>query len=326
MKNFIKLISAGLVLSMFFICAIASSSSNDETGASKVGEVTAADEEASAEETETEETAAALKDEYHVGDELIVDDMRIVYVASGEYVSDNEYLTPDEGNKYIFIKLFCENQGEDDNTVTFYDFDCYADGYAADMAYINDDTLSATLSSGRSITGSIVFEVPEDASEIEIEYECNWITEEKILFVYDGDSDSGFVADTVAEASENAYSVGDIVENSDLRISYIECGEYISDNSFIQPADGNHYIYFKFEFENISDSDQYVSFYDFDCYADGINCDQTYSDDDLSATISSGRIANGTVTFEVPLDAEIIECEFVNNAFTSDRIVFTYSE
>ena len=80
----------------------------------------------------------------------------------------------------------------------------------------------------------------------------------------------------------------------------------------------------EFEFENIGSSDEVVSSFDFDCYADGLNCKGVYiRDDDLSATLSAGRKTKGTVTFEVPLDATVIEVEYLSNYWSSNRVVFT---
>ena len=118
--------------------------------------------------------------------------------------------------------------------------------------------------------------------------------------------------------------MGDVTEESDLRISYLSCENYESDNMFVTPAEGNHFIKCTFEFENIGSSDQNVSSFEFDCYADGISCNQSFiADDDLSATISAGRKVKGSVVFEVPDDASIVEAEYVSNYWTSERVVFT---
>ena len=86
-----------------------------------------------------------------------------------------------------------------------------------------------------------------------------------------------------------------------------------------------HYIYCEFECENTSKSDQSVTVYDFDCYADGVSCDAFYGmDNSLSGSISPSRKVKGTVAFEVPIDATTIEMEYLNNYWTSDRIIFTY--
>ena len=93
---------------------------------------------------------------------------------------------------------------------------------------------------------------------------------------------------------------------------------------FVVPAEGYHFISCEFEFENVGDSDEFVSSFDFDCYADGISCKGTYiREDELSATLSAGRKTKGTVTFEVPVDAEIVEVEYLSNYWTSNRVVFS---
>jgi len=187
-----------------------------------------------------------------------------------------------------------------------------------------DDMLSATLSPGRSETGKILFEVPKNAAKVEIEYENNLFTEQKYTFLFEGDKDSGFESAAVT-ASPDAFSVGDVVKTGNFTISYLSSEEYDSSNQFLQPKDGYKYIDCKFEFENVSNSDQNVSSGDFTCYADGMSCDAFYGlDDDLSASLSPGRKAAGTVAFEVPEDAKVVEVEYLTNVWTSDRVVFTY--
>lgn len=210
-----------------------------------------------------------------------------------------------------------------DTSVSLYSFTCYADGYAADMYYGGEDSLSATLSAGRGTTGYIYFEVPETAEKIEVEYETNVFTEKKIKFIFEGEKDSGYVQELNAVPTDGAYNVGDVAESSRLKIAYLSCGEYESDNMFIVPANGYHFITCEFEFENVGTADEYISSFNFDCYADGSNCKASYyRNDDLSATLSAGRKVKGTVTFEVPTDAQVVEVEYLSNYWTSNRVVF----
>ena len=98
------------------------------------------------------------------------------------------------------------------------------------------------------------------------------------------------------------------------------------DNMFEQPKDGYHFITCEFEFENVSDSDQIISMYSFDCFADGASCEMVfYRDDVINATLSAGRKAKGTVTFEVPVGSSVVEVEYLTNAWTSNRVVFDAS-
>ena len=264
---------------------------------------------------------------YHVGDTVTSGDLKIVYAASGVYTEENEFLQPKDGYQYIFLKFVFENTSKkSDNSVSSFEFDCFADGYAAD-AYYAENSLSATLSAGRATTGCIYFEVPKDAQTVEVEYTANMITGKKILFAFEGDMDSGYTYDGAqAAASETAYSVGDTAEDGSLKIHYLSCAEYTSDNMFVEPKEGYRYISCEFEFENTGSSDVMVSSFEFDCYADGSACDGCYiRDDDLSATLSSGRKVKGTVTFEVPRDAGIVELEYLSDYWTSERIVFSVS-
>lgn len=265
------------------------------------------------------------KTEYYVGDILMDGNMKIVYMASGEYIEENDFLHPKEGNKYIFLKFAFENtSASSDDSISSFSFEAYADGYSAEKYFGGEDDLSATLSAGRATTGYIYFEVPINAENIEVEYECNIFTEEKIKFIYEGEKDSGYVPEPSAKATEGAYFVGDVVETSKLIITYLASSEFTSDNAFVQPREGYHFIFCEFEFENIGSSDIFVSEYNFDCYADGIVCDASYiREDSLSATLSAGRKTKGTVAFEVPDDAEIVEVEYLSDYWTSNRVVFT---
>lgn len=53
----------------------------------------------------------------------------------------------------------------------------------ADSEQTTDDSLSATLSTGRSGNCNVYFEVPEDAEKIEIEYEVNFWSGKKAIFL-----------------------------------------------------------------------------------------------------------------------------------------------
>ncbi len=272
----------------------------------------------------TPDSNTLIQSVYKVGDTLESNGMRVVYMSSGEYISDNEFTQPAQGNKYIFLQFAFENTSSSDRTVSMYNFECYADGYNASMKYFSEEELSATLSAGRSTSGYLYFEVPADAKEIEVEYTENVFSNKKITFVYEGDFNSGYVLSGNSTATENAFEVGEIAESKQLRITYLACYEDSSNNSFIVAKDGCHYVTCEFEFENLSDTDQSISYFSFDCYADGISCSGAYfRDDSLSATLSAGRKAKGTVTFEVPDNASVVEVEYLSNFWTSNRVVFT---
>lgn len=138
-----------------------------------------------------------------------------------------------------------------------------------------------------------------------------------------GTVDSKASSSDVAEEIDNEFEVGEIVETSNLRITFVAAGEYKSDNQFMQPESGNTFYKMDFEFENISEIDQYVSSFNFKCYADDYDMEQRYFDSlTLDATLSKGKKTKGSVFFEVPKDAKEITLEYETNYWTEDKIVF----
>lgn len=134
------------------------------------------------EDTETQ-TEAEVSNVFNVGDVVELDRIKISFLSAEEYVSDNQFMQPKEGNMYYRIGFEVENIGDSDAYVSSWDWECYADGYSAEQTYFNDESLDATLSSGKKTKGYIFFEVPKDAQEVTLEYETNFWTENKIIFV-----------------------------------------------------------------------------------------------------------------------------------------------
>ena len=134
------------------------------------------------EATETEEEKSNV---FQVGDTVETNDFKITYVSAGEYKSDNQYLQPKDGYTYWEFAFKFENISDTDQVVSsIMDWECYADNSKVDQAYIGDDNgLDATLSSGRETQGTIYFEVPEDAQNIELEYDINYWQSDKIIFI-----------------------------------------------------------------------------------------------------------------------------------------------
>ncbi len=324
MKKINKILPVTLCICLFSAFALGSGSSDSSSSdVQKVGEITTPTDSA-AESSEVSESTAIEQTEYSVGETLSNDGLNITYVSSSNYTSDNQFIQPAEGNKFIRLFFHVDNQSGSDKSVTTYDFNCYADGYECSSSY-QDDDLSASLSDGRSADGAVYFEVPANAQEIEVEYEIDWLSSQKVKFIFEGDKESGLTFEKNTNSSENAFHVGDIIETEKLRITYNKADEYKSDNMFLQPEEGKKYVYIELEIENLSDSDQYISYFSFECYADGVACDGFYGmEDALSATLSAGRKAKGTVAFEVPMDAQIVEFEFEDNFWTDRKIIFTY--
>lgn len=121
-----------------------------------------------------------------VGEEFEAEGLKgkAVSVDENYTVPDDDYglFKPESGNKFILVEFSFENTGKSDEYVDVYDFSCYADDESCEQHYYNGDwTKESQLSPGRSTSFSTIFEVQEDASSIELEYEPNWLTDQKII-------------------------------------------------------------------------------------------------------------------------------------------------
>lgn len=131
----------------------------------------------------TETTTEANDGKYHVGDKLVENGVEITYVSAEKWTGYSQYSAPAAGNMVVRIELSVVNNGSTDFGITSFDFNCYADNQAMSEYWSADDWISATVSSGRTASGYVYFEVPENAESIEIEYETNLWTDEKAVFV-----------------------------------------------------------------------------------------------------------------------------------------------
>ncbi len=135
--------------------------------------------------TKAPETTTSRKTNFSVGETLNDGDLAITYAAAEVWTGYDDYSEPKAGNKIIRLKFEAVNNGDSDTVLDM--FDCYADDVAAESYYYGDESLETfiTLSSGRKTSGWIYFEVPENAQTIEVEYEVNMWSDEKVVFVVD---------------------------------------------------------------------------------------------------------------------------------------------
>lgn len=178
MKKFTSILLTVLILSLFAGLALGSSSSSETTVTPAEGTQTEDKKDTNETEQKEENKQVTVK----VGEVLTTDQLKITFVSCEDYVEKNQFLAPKDGNKFIKLTLEAENIGKSDAMISTFEFKCYADGMAMDSTYREDD-LSATLSAGRKVKGGVYFEVPKDAASIEVEYETNFWSDKKAIFV-----------------------------------------------------------------------------------------------------------------------------------------------
>lgn len=174
MKKLISLILAIVVVLSFAIFAIGSGESSG-SNASVFNDTVDVNQNTTG--------AAGETIKVNVGETLTTNKLKINYVKCENWTGYNQYLGPKDGNEIYRLEFAAENVGDSDAYISSFDFECYADGVACDSYYGGDDDLSATLSAGRKATGAVYFEVPKNAQEIEVEYETDWWTDSKAIFV-----------------------------------------------------------------------------------------------------------------------------------------------
>lgn len=172
MKKALSVFLAMLCVVLFTAFALGSGEDSTASVSSGSGETQAAATESPA------ETLTA-----HVGDTLTTADLKITYVSCSEYKGYNEFTAPKDGNKVVKLTFDVENISDIDRYISYFDFSCYADDVAAEAYYSMDDDLAATVSPGRKASGSVYFEVPKGAKAVEVEYETDFWSGNKAIFV-----------------------------------------------------------------------------------------------------------------------------------------------
>lgn len=183
-----KWIIIAVVIVLFI--AIASSGSSeptvetptDEAGVSESVKATDSSKE---KETESETTAAAT-DKIKAGSTVSDNSVKIIYKScNADFKKYSQYADLKKGNKVVQAVFDFENISETD--ISLNSFECYADGVKCDSFYYvddYDDPAFASISAGRKLTDATVYyEVPADAELIELEYEANFWSEDKYIFI-----------------------------------------------------------------------------------------------------------------------------------------------
>lgn len=131
---------------------------------------------------------------------------------------------------------------------------------------------------------------------------------------------------TETKASEKkSYNVGEIYEDDYMALKYVSVDDNFKGYSkYADIKSGYKVVKAEFEFENVSTTDQLASAYDFNCYADGYDCESFWSVDDsgFSANLSAGKKTKGCVYFQVPIEATEIIIEYESNYWTSEHVEF----
>ena len=144
-----------------------SSTESAETDSESKKESTSKEEKKETKKEDKENAKELKENNLTVGSSFENDGLKITLTDANtdlqEYKNDYGWNTPDDGMKY--------------------DFKCYADNTDCDQKYGLDDSdfINTNLSTGRNVSLNVYFVVPVNAQSIELEYETNVWTDEKVI-------------------------------------------------------------------------------------------------------------------------------------------------
>ncbi len=258
-----------------------------------------------------------------IGESVQDYDLKITYIGSGEFTDYNEFNTPGKGMKYIYLRFAVENTADSgDMSISTMGFYGFADGKNADNVIIGSDDLNGTVCAGRYMVGSVYFEVPEDTEKFEAEYYTNIFLDETVFFVYEGEQQRNYQPHSSTPKYADAIQKGGAMQVDNWEITLVDSFWENTENGYYSLKEGYRVLTCRVEVKNLSDSQVYVSEYDFCCYADGGLCKAPYlRSDTLGESVEPGESAVGTITFVVPQGAGVLEVEFCPFDQTSQRVV-----
>ena len=180
-----RLIIFGVIAAVIVVIIIASSDDKN-----KVESVNGASQTQSADEksdnSKSDDSTASDNQKITAGHAITVDnDLKISYLkCDTNFKKYNEYSAPSKGNKVVSATFKIENVSDTDQYIST--IDCYADDKKCDSFYgveDYDDPFFNSISPSRSVEGTVYFEVPSNAKNVELEFENSVWTEDKVVFV-----------------------------------------------------------------------------------------------------------------------------------------------
>lgn len=185
-----RLIIFGVIAAVIVVIIIASSGGSSSDDKNKVESVNGASQTQSADEKsddgKSDDSTASDNQKITAGHAITIDnELKISYLkCDTNFKKYSKYATVGKGKKVISATFKIENVSDTDQYIDT--INCYADDKKCDSFYSvedYDDPFFDSISAGRSIEGTVYFEVPSNAKDIELEFENNVWTNDKVVFV-----------------------------------------------------------------------------------------------------------------------------------------------
>lgn len=185
-----RLIIFGVIAAIIVVIIIASSGGSSSDDKNKVESVNGASQTQSvngkSDDNKSDDNTASKDQKITAGHAITIDnELKISYLkCDTNFKKYSKYATVGKGKKVISATFKIENVSDTDQYIDT--INCYADDKKCDSFYSVEDydnPFLDSISAGRSIEGTVYFEVPSNAKDVELEFENNVWTNDKVVFV-----------------------------------------------------------------------------------------------------------------------------------------------
>ena len=144
-----------------------------------------------------------------------------------------------------------------------------------------------------------------------------------------GNNDTTKKKETTTKKKDETLTVGDSVNDHDVKITFVSIEETMGNNEFMKPDAGKVFLIATFEYENNSKSEITVSsMLHFNAYVDTYSIDEDVSamsvtDEHLDGTIAPGKKLRGSLCYQVDQDWKKYEVDVDSQGLFSSDIKFS---
>ena len=120
----------------------------------------------------TTDTTQAKTETYKIGDAVKIGNL-VFTVNSIRTSEGNDFIKPDEGKIYYLVDVTVENTGDKSETVSslmmFKLFDSQGYNYTITIGPETQGSVDGEISAGKKLRGELAFEIPKDATGLELQ-------------------------------------------------------------------------------------------------------------------------------------------------------------
>lgn len=330
-----------LCLSIFTACSSDSPATKvtqeTETKAEEQKEAaTETQEEATTEEEPVEETTQEETKEEETGNEgaftlgdKVQAENKLVFTLCGSRTSKgDDFISPTEGNDFLYIDMMVENPTDEEVSISsllmFSLYDTNNQQYDIALASDANGSVDGTLFPGKRLRGELVYEIPENLTEMGLVILPDMLAEPFVIVFDKGTTVEPELMDLSAYEVASK-TIGDTFIIGD--VSYTLNKTSVSKGgSLFGPAEGNQYVVAEVTMTNNgSESTTISSLLMFSLVdEEGRNCD--FAITETSGTVDGDIGPNETVTGEVTFEAAKDQVNFelhISDLMENDFFSFT---